>query len=107
MKTFILLSKLYLTKNKCRNYYCSENVTWLIVSIRPAERRKAANQPEAISADELKSLLALTRERFLDHFDVLTPKAVVTQTDTMKAAGMVNGKGLSTLNFLVVVIVCI
>ncbi|GAB1299369.1 Mdm2-binding protein [Apodemus speciosus] len=54
------------------------------------KRRKAANQPEAISADELKSLLALTRERFLDHFDVLAPKAVLTQTDTMKAAGMVN-----------------
>lgn len=54
------------------------------------KRRKAANQPEAVSADELKSLLALTRERFLDHFDVLTPKAVLTQTDTMKAAGMVN-----------------
>ncbi|XP_032771477.1 mdm2-binding protein [Rattus rattus] len=54
------------------------------------KRRKAANQPEAVSADELKSLLALTRERFLDRFDVLTPKAVLTQTHTMKAAGMVN-----------------
>ncbi|XP_031213890.1 mdm2-binding protein isoform X2 [Mastomys coucha] len=54
------------------------------------KRRKAANQPEAISADELKSLLALTRERFLDQFDVLTPAAVLTQTDPMKAASMVN-----------------
>ncbi|XP_051015610.1 mdm2-binding protein [Acomys russatus] len=54
------------------------------------KRRKAANQPEAVSADELKSLLVLTRERFLDHFDALTPKAALTQTDKMKAAGLVN-----------------
>ncbi|XP_028727739.1 mdm2-binding protein [Peromyscus leucopus] len=54
------------------------------------KRRKAANQPEAVSADELKSLLVLTRDRFLGHFDALTPKAILTQTDKMKAAGMVN-----------------
>ncbi|XP_075817114.1 mdm2-binding protein isoform X2 [Microtus pennsylvanicus] len=54
------------------------------------KRRKAASQPEAVSADELKSLLVLTRERFLDHFDALAPKAVLTQTDRMKSAGMVN-----------------
>ncbi|XP_041528329.1 mdm2-binding protein isoform X2 [Microtus oregoni] len=54
------------------------------------KRRKAASQPETVSADELKSLLVLTRERFLDHFDALAPKAVLTQTDRMKSAGMVN-----------------
>lgn len=54
------------------------------------KRRKIANQPETISPDELKSLLVLTRGRFLDHFDALTPKAVLTQTDKMKAAGMAN-----------------
>ncbi|KAH0509567.1 Mdm2-binding protein [Microtus ochrogaster] len=54
------------------------------------KRRKAASQPEAVSADELKSLLVLTRERFLGHFDALAPKAVLTQTDRMKSAGMVN-----------------
>lgn len=57
-----------------------------------AERRKAASQPEAVSADELKSLLVLMRERFLGHFDALAPKAVLTQRDKMKSAGMVNGK---------------
>jgi hypothetical protein len=77
------------------------------VSICPAERRKAANQPEAFSADELKSLLALTRERFLGHFDVLPTEAALAQTDTVKAAGVVNGKGLITLTFLVEVVVCV
>ncbi|XP_021039536.1 mdm2-binding protein [Mus caroli] len=57
------------------------------------KRRKAANQPEAFSADELKSLLALTRERFLGHFDVLPAEAALTQTDTVKAAGVVNDAG--------------
>ncbi|KAL1767734.1 mdm2-binding protein [Sigmodon hispidus] len=54
------------------------------------KRKKAANQPEAVSADELKSLLMLTRERFLGHFDALPTKAVLTQADQMKAAGGVN-----------------
>ncbi|XP_055482458.1 mdm2-binding protein [Psammomys obesus] len=54
------------------------------------KRRKIANQPETISPDELKSLLVLTRGRFLDHFDALTPKAVLTQTDKVKTAGMAN-----------------
>ncbi|CAO2602277.1 Mdm2-binding protein, partial [Lemmus lemmus] len=54
------------------------------------KRRKAASQPEAVSADELRSLLVLTRERFLGRFDALAPKAVLTQTDKMKSAGMVN-----------------
>ncbi|NP_001403041.1 mdm2-binding protein isoform 6 [Mus musculus] len=58
-----------------------------------SERRKAANQPEAFSADELKSLLALTRERFLGHFDVLPTEAALAQTDTVKAAGVVNDDG--------------
>lgn len=54
------------------------------------KRRKAANQPEAVSTDELKSLLLLTRQRFLGHSDALNPKAVLTQPDKMKAAaGMV------------------
>ncbi|KAL6072189.1 hypothetical protein STEG23_017170, partial [Scotinomys teguina] len=54
------------------------------------KRRKDANRPEAVSADELKSLLVLTRDRFLCHFDALTPKAILTQTDKVKAAGMGN-----------------
>lgn len=57
------------------------------------KRRKAANQPEAFSADELKSLLALTRECFLGHFDVLPTEAALAQTDTVKAAGVVNDDG--------------
>lgn len=64
-----------------------------------AERRKAAGQPEAVSADELKSLLVLARERFLGHFDALAPKAVLTQTDRMKSASMVNGKFFYSFKF--------
>lgn len=54
------------------------------------KRRKAASQPEAVSAEELKSLLVLTRERFLGRFDALAPTAVSTQTDEMKSAGTAN-----------------
>ncbi|KAM7317070.1 hypothetical protein ACRRTK_023372 [Alexandromys fortis] len=61
----------------------------LLDHVQP-KRRKAASQPEAVSADELKSLLVLARERFLGHFDALAPKAVLTQTDRMKSASMVN-----------------
>ncbi|KAM5137442.1 mdm2-binding protein isoform 5-T5 [Callospermophilus lateralis] len=55
-----------------------------------SERRKLARQPEAISADELKSLLVLTRERFLHHFDALNPKTVVRPTDKIKTSNMLN-----------------
>ncbi|KAM4822977.1 mdm2-binding protein isoform X4 [Urocitellus parryii] len=55
-----------------------------------SERRKLAKQPEAISADELKSLLVLTRERFLHHFDALIPKTVVRPTDKIKTSNMLN-----------------
>ncbi|XP_008836206.1 mdm2-binding protein [Nannospalax galili] len=54
------------------------------------KRRKLAKQPEALSADELKSLLTLTRERFLDHFDALIPTSVLTQTDKIKTSRMLN-----------------
>ncbi|KAG3273667.1 mdm2-binding protein [Ictidomys tridecemlineatus] len=54
------------------------------------KRRKLAKQPEAISADELKSLLVLTRERFLHHFDALIPKTVVRPTDKIKTSNMLN-----------------
>lgn len=64
-----------------------------------AERRKAASQPEAVSAEELKSLLVLTRERFLGSFDALAPTAVSAQTDKMKSAGMANGKVFYSFKF--------
>ncbi|CAH7115757.1 mdm2-binding protein [Phodopus roborovskii] len=55
------------------------------------KRRKAADQPEAVSTDELKSLLLLARERFLGHADALNAKTILTQPDRMKAAaGMVS-----------------
>ncbi|XP_047377506.1 mdm2-binding protein [Sciurus carolinensis] len=54
------------------------------------KRRKLAKQPEAVSADELKSLLVLTRERFLHHFDALIPKTVLRQTDKIKTSNMLN-----------------
>ncbi|XP_004850281.1 mdm2-binding protein isoform X2 [Heterocephalus glaber] len=54
------------------------------------ERRKLAKEPVAFSADELKSLLRLTRERFLHHFDVLTPKTVLRQIDKIKTSAVLN-----------------
>uniref|UniRef100_A0A5F9D798 MDM2 binding protein n=1 Tax=Oryctolagus cuniculus TaxID=9986 RepID=A0A5F9D798_RABIT len=54
------------------------------------KRRKLAKQPEAVSVDELKSLLMLTRERFLDHFDAVIPKAVLGQTGKIKTSSMLN-----------------
>ncbi|EGV91321.1 Mdm2-binding protein [Cricetulus griseus] len=75
------------------------------MSLCPAERRQAADQPEAVSTEELKSLLLLTRERFLGHSDALNPKAVLIHPDKMKAAaGMVSGKFSVILNVLVVVV---
>ncbi|KAM6171527.1 mdm2-binding protein [Erethizon dorsatum] len=54
------------------------------------ERRKLAKEPAAFSADELKSLLRLTRERFLHHFDALTSKTVQRQIDEIKTSPMLN-----------------
>ncbi|XP_045661682.1 mdm2-binding protein isoform X3 [Ursus americanus] len=54
------------------------------------KRRKLAKQPEVVSVDELKSLLILTRERFLDHFDALIPKTIPIKTDKIKTSNMLN-----------------
>lgn len=56
------------------------------------ERRKLANLPEVVSIDELKTLLILIRERFLDHFDAFIPKTIPIKTDKIKTANMLNGK---------------
>ncbi|XP_055287730.1 mdm2-binding protein isoform X2 [Moschus berezovskii] len=45
------------------------------------KRRKLAKQCEVISVDELKSLLTLSRERFLDHFDAVIHKTSLIKTD--------------------------
>ncbi|XP_027631127.1 mdm2-binding protein isoform X2 [Tupaia chinensis] len=52
------------------------------------KRRKLAKQPEAVSVNELKSLLILTRERFFNHFDAVIPKTVLRQTDKSKTSNM-------------------
>ncbi|KFO35187.1 Mdm2-binding protein [Fukomys damarensis] len=54
------------------------------------ERRKLAKGPAAFSADELKSLLRLTRDRFLHHFDALTPETVLRQINRTKASAVLN-----------------
>ncbi|XP_044100963.1 mdm2-binding protein isoform X3 [Neovison vison] len=54
------------------------------------KRRKLANLPEVVSIDELKSLLILIRERFLDHFDAFIPKTIPIKTDKIKTANMLN-----------------
>uniref|UniRef100_A0A8C2V0S9 MDM2 binding protein n=1 Tax=Chinchilla lanigera TaxID=34839 RepID=A0A8C2V0S9_CHILA len=54
------------------------------------QRRKLAKEPAAFSADELKSLLRLTRERFLHHFDALTPETALRQIDKIKTSAMLN-----------------
>ncbi|XP_032714302.1 mdm2-binding protein isoform X2 [Lontra canadensis] len=54
------------------------------------KRRKLANLPEVVSIDELKSLLTLIRERFLDHFDAFIPKTIPIKTDKIKTANMLN-----------------
>lgn len=56
------------------------------------ERRKVAEQPEVVSVDELKSLLTLTRERFLDHFDAFIPKTIQRKTDKINTSNPLNGK---------------
>lgn len=45
------------------------------------KRRKLAEQPEVVSVDELKKLLILTREHFIDHFDAILPKTISIKTD--------------------------
>uniref|UniRef100_A0A8C7ALF4 MDM2 binding protein n=1 Tax=Neovison vison TaxID=452646 RepID=A0A8C7ALF4_NEOVI len=54
------------------------------------KRRKLANLPEVVSIDELKSLLILIRERFLDHFDAFIPKTIPIKMDKIKTANMLN-----------------
>ncbi|KAM7075803.1 mdm2-binding protein isoform 4-T4 [Molossus nigricans] len=51
-------------------------------------RRKLAEQPEVVSVDELKSLLALSRERFLSHFDAVIPKTTLRKTDKVNTSNM-------------------
>lgn len=63
-----------------------------------------ATQPEVVSVDELKSLLLLTRERFLDHFDAITPKTVLIKTDNIKTSNVLNGKFF--VNYYLFVCVC-
>ncbi|XP_057592237.1 mdm2-binding protein isoform X3 [Hippopotamus amphibius kiboko] len=46
------------------------------------KRRKLAKQPEVVSVDELKSLLELTRECFLNHFDTIIPKTSLVKSDS-------------------------
>lgn len=74
-------------------------VMWLIILFcYLTERRKLAKQPEVVSVDELKSLLILIRERFLDRFDALIPKTVPIKTDKIKTSNMLNGKFFVGLN---------
>ncbi|XP_054547980.1 mdm2-binding protein isoform X2 [Talpa occidentalis] len=54
------------------------------------KRRKLAKQPEVVSVDELKSLLILTREQFLNHFDAVIPKTVLIKADEIKTSNMLN-----------------
>ncbi|XP_059248941.1 mdm2-binding protein isoform X2 [Mustela nigripes] len=58
------------------------------------KRRKLANLPEVVSIDELKTLLILIRERFLDHFDAFIPKTIPIKTDKIKTANMLNNTSL-------------
>ncbi|XP_077620839.1 mdm2-binding protein isoform X2 [Crocuta crocuta] len=54
------------------------------------KRRKLAKQPEVASFDELKNLLILTREHFVDHFDAILPKTISVKTDKIKTSDMSN-----------------
>lgn len=54
------------------------------------KRRKLAKQPEVVSVDELKSLLILARECFLDHFDAVIPKTSLIKTDKVKTSSILN-----------------
>ncbi|KAM5211391.1 mdm2-binding protein isoform 2-T2 [Hipposideros larvatus] len=53
------------------------------------KRRKLAKQPEVLSVDELKHLLMLTRERFLDRFDAIIPKTLI-KTDKINTSSLLN-----------------
>ena len=57
-----------------------------------------AKQPEVVSVDELKNLLVLTREHFVDHFDAFLPKTISIKTDKIKTSNMSNGKFFVGLN---------
>ncbi|XP_023606725.1 mdm2-binding protein [Myotis lucifugus] len=54
------------------------------------KRRKLAEQPEVVSVDELKSLLTLTREHFLDHFEAIIPKTILRKTDKIITSNLLN-----------------
>uniref|UniRef100_G3TAG8 MDM2 binding protein n=1 Tax=Loxodonta africana TaxID=9785 RepID=G3TAG8_LOXAF len=54
------------------------------------KRRKLAKQPESVSVDELKTLLMLTREQFLDQFNAIVPKTPLMKTDKIKISNMLN-----------------
>ncbi|XP_036194068.1 mdm2-binding protein isoform X3 [Myotis myotis] len=54
------------------------------------KRRKLAEQPEVVSVDELKSLLTLTREHFLDHFETINPKTILRKTDKIITSNLLN-----------------
>ncbi|KAF6323497.1 MDM2 binding protein [Rhinolophus ferrumequinum] len=54
------------------------------------KRRKLAKQPEVVSVDELKNLLILSRERFLDHFDAMIPKTILIKTDKINTSNLLN-----------------
>lgn len=64
----------------------------IILALCLTERRKLAKQPEVVSVDELKSLLILARECFLDHFDAVIPKTSLIKTDKVKTSSILNGK---------------
>ncbi|XP_015422933.1 PREDICTED: mdm2-binding protein isoform X2 [Myotis davidii] len=54
------------------------------------KRRKLAEQPEVVSVDELKSLLTLTREHFLDHFETINSKTILRKTDKIITSNLLN-----------------
>ncbi|XP_054446060.1 mdm2-binding protein isoform X2 [Pteronotus mesoamericanus] len=54
------------------------------------KRRKLAEQPEVLSVGELKHLLTLTREHFLDHFDSVIPKTMTRKTDKINTSNPLN-----------------
>ncbi|XP_037022584.2 mdm2-binding protein isoform X1 [Artibeus jamaicensis] len=57
------------------------------------KRRKLAEQPEVLSADEFKHLFTLTRERFLEHFDAAVPKTITTKTDKINVSSPLKDSG--------------
>ncbi|XP_006879380.1 PREDICTED: mdm2-binding protein [Elephantulus edwardii] len=53
-------------------------------------RRKLAKQPETISVDELKTLLILTREQYLENLNAVIPKRTPIERDKIKSSIVVN-----------------